>query len=152
MNLRCGASLRPRTSYDEVLVNHESLDDAAQDVDDEALFGEPEEPAQQEPSALPEEADAHGAERRILPPPGEPTQSDIMEHCAQGHWPYRSWCRECVAGRGTGEQHRARRGERRVCVLSFDYLFLDRSGKEVSRARMEEGEDVDHTILVVKDS
>ena len=39
-----------------------------------------------------------------------------------------------------------------MCVFSFDYLFLDRSGKEVSRAKMEEGADIDLTILVVKDS
>ena len=39
-----------------------------------------------------------------------------------------------------------------MCVFSFDYLFLDKSGKEVSRSRMEAGEDVDLTILVAKDS
>ena len=61
-----------------------------------------------------------GADRRILPDPGEPTASQREEHCAEGHIPYRSWCSDCVEGRSTGEQHRARKGVRQVCVFSCD--------------------------------
>ena len=100
------------------------------------------------------ESDDHdGAEARTLPDPGEPTTSQVEDHRAAGHIPYRSWCRECVEGRGTGEQHRKRTGERAVCVFSFDYLFLDASGQKVARETLTETRDeVDLTILVARDS
>jgi hypothetical protein len=72
--------------------------------------------------------DCEGADARVLPDPGEPTPSQIEDHRAFGHIPYRSWCAECVKGRSTGEQHRHRKGERKICVFSFDYLYLDKSG------------------------
>ncbi len=89
---------------------------------------------------------------RILPDPGEPTDCQREEHRASGHIPYRSWCPDCVGARGTGEQHRTRTGERRVCVFSFDYLFLDKAGKVLTRTEVTEGKDVDLKILVAKDS
>ena len=89
---------------------------------------------------------------RILPDPGEPTDGQREEHRASGHIPYRSWCSDCVGARGTGEQHRARTGERRVCVFSFDYLFLDKAGKVLTRTEVVAGEDVDLKTLVAKDS
>ena len=89
---------------------------------------------------------------RILPDPGEPTDGQREEHRASGHIPYRSWCSDCVGARGTGEQHRTRTGERRVCVFSFDYLFLDKAGKVLTRKEVMEGKDVDLKILVAKDS
>jgi hypothetical protein len=60
----------------------------------------------------PEDQDCEGAEARVLPDPGEPTASQIEDHRACGHVPYRSWCAECVKGRSTGEQHRHRTDER----------------------------------------
>ena len=53
-------------------------------------------------------ADASGEEAtaRVLPDPGEPTAGQMEDPRACGHIPYRSWCRECVEGRSTGEQHR----------------------------------------------
>ena len=96
--------------------------------------------------------DCEGAKARILPDPGEPTASQIEDHRACGHVPYRSWCAECVKGRSTGEQHRHRKGERGICVFSFDYLHLDKSGKPVTGEALSNMEDVDVTILVAKAS
>ena len=93
------------------------------------------------------------AQTRVLPDPGEPTASQVEDHRASGHIPYRSWCPECFSGRGTGEQHRKRKGERDVCVFSFDYLFLDAGGQRVSRESLTQArEEVSLTILVAKDS
>ena len=39
--------------------------------------------------------------------PGQPTPAEIDEHEASGHLPYRSWCRNCVAGRGRSDLHRS---------------------------------------------
>ena len=101
--------------------------------------------------SIDEEHDA--AEGKVLPDPGEPTASQVEDHRANGHIPYRSWCRECVAGRGAGEQHRRRIGDRAVCVLFFDYLFLDASWQKVERNGLsEDRSEVDLTILVVRDS
>ena len=96
--------------------------------------------------------DRGGAEARVLPDPGEPTESQREDHRACGHIPYRTWCRACVEGRSTGEQHRARSQKRDICVFSFDYLFLDVSGQVVKRDAMQSMEDVDVTILVAKDT
>ena len=95
-----------------------------------------------------QDGDCEGASARVLPDPGEPTASQMEDHRASGHIPYRSWCRECVEGRATGEQHRKRRGTRTVCVFSVDYLFLDKTGQRVERASLSAGrEEVDVTIL-----
>ncbi len=87
--------------------------------------------------------------RRVLPDPGQPTQSEIEEHRID-HLPYRSWCPECVAGRATGEQHRARRGLRAVPVFSFDYLFITKSRKVVRE--LAEGEEITVKIIVATES
>ena len=100
----------------------------------------------------PEDQDCEGAVARVLPDPGEPTASQIEDHRACGHVPYRSWCGECVKGRSTGEQHRHRTGERRICVFSLDYLYLDKSGKQIKGEALANMEDVDVTILVAKAS
>ena len=34
-----------------------------------------------------------------LPTPEKPTLSEYLDHCTT-HYPYRSWCRHCVEGRG----------------------------------------------------
>ena len=50
----------------------------------------------EEPQGQGEEHDQEGAEARVLPDPGEPTDSQREDHRAKGHIPYRSWCRERV--------------------------------------------------------
>ncbi len=87
--------------------------------------------------------------RRVLPDPGQPTQSELEDHRID-HVPYRSWCPECVAGRATGEQHRARRGSRAVPVFAFDYLFITKS-KKVVRS-MTKGDEAMVKIIVATDS
>ena len=110
------------------------------DVDDDELDGREQDP------------DREGADARVLPDPGEPTDAQREEHRAKGHIPYRSWCRECVEGRSTGEAHRRRTGDRSISVFSFDYLFLDKAGRAVKKDNLGNREDVDVTILVAKES
>ena len=89
--------------------------------------------------------------QRILPDPGEPTESQREDHRAGGHISFRSWCEECVAARATGEQHRKRKEARRVCIFAFDYLFLDEAGNLLEREALSNGATADLTILVAKD-
>ena len=70
--------------------------------------------------------DHQGAHTRVLPDPGDPTESQKEDHRACGHIPYRTWCRAYVEGRSRGGPHRARTVERNICVFTFDYLFLDK--------------------------
>ncbi len=89
------------------------------------------------------------APRRVAPDPGEPTAEEREDHRID-HLPYRCWCEHCVAGRGTGEQHR-RGPECRIPVVSFDYLLITKTGVYVKGEQPKE-EDVLVKILVVKDS
>ena len=98
------------------------------------------------------EEDFANVKSRVLPSPGNPTQSQDGDHRAQGHIPYRTWCSECVRARCTGEQHRKRGGTRHICVFSFDYLHLDASGIPVARKDVMDGAEVSLTILVAKES
>ena len=43
--------------------------------------------------------------KRISPDPGLPTEGEVDDQEVD-HMRFRQWCEECVAGRGTGEQHR----------------------------------------------
>jgi len=88
-------------------------------TEDEAQDDKAEDAAGDVEGAEAEECEAEEAvPRRVLPDPGQPTQSQLEDHRVD-HYPYRSWCPECVAGCATCEQHRARRGELAVPVLAL---------------------------------
>ena len=72
--------------------------------------------------------------------PKAPTAAEREAHEAT-HLPFRSWCRECVAGRRDNPPHRRKEDEERVFPeVSMDYAFV---------RRQDETETV--TVLVVKD-
>ena len=57
--------------------------------------------------------------------PDQPTADEIEEHEACGHEPYRSWCPDCVAGRGRADSHIQRgAGEKALPIFGVDYGFL----------------------------
>ena len=66
------------------------------------------------------------APRRTAPDPGQPTAEEEAEHRVD-HYPYRSWCRHCVEGRGTGEQHTSG-PEGSIPIISADYLIVTKHG------------------------
>ena len=112
--------------------------------------GNPEAPAGR-PADVPEgdEMDESG---EIAPPalvraPGGPSRAEVAEHEATGHVQYRSWCRHCLAGRGLGQQHRARPDEEKasdeLATISRDYTWMTRDGKEDGKTK---------PILVIRDS
>ncbi len=96
--------------------------------------------------------DAEGAAHKVSPDPGEPTASQVENHRACGHWPYRSWCPPCIGGRGGGEQHRRRTEAKSISVFAFDYLLLDASGKVLKREDVTAETEVGLKILVAHDS
>ena len=88
---------------------------------------------------------------RLAPEPGEPSAEQVEQHRTT-HLPYRSWCEECVKGRGTGEQHRAGPGSS-MPVLACDYLLVTRHGV-FRQAELSEGnrKAILLKILVLKDA
>ena len=83
---------------------------------------------------------------KLVKAPEDPTQEEIDEHEATGHVIYRSWCRNCIAGRAIGQPRRTRSEEQKprslVPTVALDYAFMSRSDEEEERAK---------PILVIKD-
>ena len=71
------------------------------------------------------EPSAEGRSVRTPTPPYVPSEKERRDHDAT-HFPPRSWCPHCVAGRGMASQHRQSDEERlgQVGELHFDYCFL----------------------------
>ena len=95
------------------------------------------------------------SQRRVLPTPELPCQSDIEKH-REDHLPYASWCDHCVEGRGREMGHHAvETNARSVPTISFDYMFMNSKGDAVENIITDGGTDVHDDgikVLVVKDS
>ena len=93
------------------------------------------------------------SERRVLPTPEMPCQSDIDKH-REDHLPYASWCDHCVEGRGREMGHHAiDKVKHTVPTISFDYLFMNNKGEFVKKKSESDTVPSDGiNILVVKDS
>ena len=129
----------------------EAKDDEVPDVDDGFLVRSRRQPAEAPGNGEDEEI----VPRRVLPDPGQPTEQEYEEHCVD-HANYRSWCKHCVRARGRGEPHRSgkQRGRgRRVPCFQFDYMFVTRTGKLLTRHELlSDTDEVTLKILVAKDS
>ena len=67
-------------------------------------------------------------ERRVLPTPELPCQSDVDKH-REDHLPYASWCDHCVEGRGREMGHHiVDKVAHTIPTISFDYLFMNSKG------------------------
>ena len=59
---------------------------------------------------------------RIAPSPKQPSAADVELHRIT-RWPCRSWCEECVKGRGLGEQRGTHAGRaHEVPIVGLDYF------------------------------
>ena len=105
-------------------------------------------PAQGEPrrADLEEGLEQRAGERPVRAArrrPEQPTEQEIADHEASGHEPYRSWCPDCVAGRGRADAHIQREaGGKSLPIFGVDYWFLWKkaaAGGEVEEAD-EDGE------------
>jgi hypothetical protein len=97
------------------------------------------------------EEDPYGEEEARVPvalrDPGQPTAQEIIEHNLT-HVPYRSWCPDCVRGRGSHLSHKKQGIDKddAIPTISFDYAFL--GGDE----DFEKDETKLMPVLVAKDS
>ena len=65
---------------------------------------------------------------KTAPSPTMPSAAEVEEHRV-AHYPFRSWCRECVMGRGLGER-RGRHQDRdhRIAIVGIDYFYITSKG------------------------
>ena len=63
--------------------------------------------------------------------PGQPTAEERRKHNIT-HLPYRSWCADCVAGRGRGFAHTSHQvlGEDALPTVGMDYHYMGIEGEE----------------------
>ena len=66
---------------------------------------------------------------RVPPVPAKPTQAEQDEHYATGHAAYRSWCEQCVKGRGRASPH-AVVSEGELPEVGVDYAYLGPEGSQ----------------------
>ena len=77
---------------------------------------------------------------RTAPNPILPSAADVEEHRLT-HWPFRSWCKFCNLGRGTGEQHRRdAEKQRSIAIVGIDYWYITSSIMK-KRSELEQAED-----------
>ena len=80
------------------------------------------EEAEKKPEETHEEVECH-----IVRSPEGPSAEARRRHEVAGHWPFRSWCRHCLRGRGKPDPHKSgEKGEYEKPVISMDYCFSGR--------------------------
>ena len=60
---------------------------------------------------------------RVIRRPETPTNQEIADHLPL-HLPYRSWCPDCVAGRGVSSPHVTSTEDPLGVTISIDYCFM----------------------------
>ena len=53
---------------------------------------------------------------------------DVVEQHRVAHFPYRSWCKQCVMGRGIGKPPATVAGESSVPIVGMDYFYITKEG------------------------
>ena len=65
---------------------------------------------------------------RVAPAQCRPCEAEVEEHRIS-HMPFRSWCQECVMGRGLGEQRGRTQGRaHEIPRVGIDYWFITADG------------------------
>ena len=109
-----------------------------------------------------EEETSEAISMKVLPSPSPPSRPETLEHNLT-HWPFRNWCKHCVAGKAKASQHRhsGATAASEVPVVSMDYAFMGDKSIEESEEEHVVGDDdyeannADETkakILVARDS
>ena len=105
------------------------------EVDDE--FGGP--ASETEAAGDGEEGEAENV--KMARDPGAPTREELEEHRVT-HFPYRSWCPHCVAGRAVGQQHRESGNDHSIPIVAMDYFYCTKdkivTAQEAEKDTMED--------------
>ena len=71
-----------------------------------------------------------------------PTKEQVEKHRVC-HYPYRSWCKWCIMGRGIGRPHTKSTQESIVPIVGMDYFYITKEGV---RRRDELAKELDATL------
>ena len=76
-----------------------------------------------------DEADEPSAEVEPIKQANNPTQPTMeqLESHRCDHMPYRSWCKQCVMGRGRDSPHSQGQGSQ-IPIIGIDYFFITVGG------------------------
>ena len=86
--------------------------------------------------------------QKHLKTPDMPSKTEVAEHRANGHLPYRTWCPDCVEAFGREWQHTAHTGKRTIPLVSCDYLFVTPKGMFLRKELPEEERERALKVLV----
>ena len=111
---------------------------------------------------LPVEEGDEAIDLKLLPSPSPPSRQEMLEHNLT-HWPFRSWCKHCVAGKAKATKHSqsGATAASEVPVISIDCAFMGDKDVEdtesegiVTEADFEFNDAVESKskILVIRDS
>ena len=73
-----------------------------------------------------------------------PSQEAVEKHRVS-HYPYRSWCKQCVMGRGVGRPHTTSTTESVVPIVGMGYFYITSEGvrrrDELAKELSDEGDE-----------
>ena len=79
--------------------------------------------------------------------PEQPNAEKVERHRVDGHLPYRSWCNQCILGRGVGTPHATTGSESLVPIVGMDYYFITKEGiKRRDELAAELGDDSEEAV------
>ena len=95
----------------------------------------------------------HGEEeaqpQRLVKTPYTPSKTEMAEHRANGHIPYRCWCPDCVEGFGREWAHTGSGIDRDFPLVSCDHLYITQSGAFLRTELSEEEREAALRVLVL---
>ena len=71
--------------------------------------------------------DQDAEEVKTVPDPGQPSDEERENHRID-RYPFRSWCKHCLSGRGTGQGHRRNGTVSDIPRIGIDYFFITPGG------------------------
>ena len=74
------------------------------------------------------EEEEEAAPLKHAPDPAQPSEEEVENHRVT-HYPFRTWCKLCIMGRGTGSPHRSSTGSS-IPRIGMDYFFITEGGMQ----------------------
>ena len=75
--------------------------------------------------SIEDESEEDAADLKHATEVASPSAIDVERHRVT-HYPFRSWCKQCVMGRGVGRGHAKSASESSVPIVGMDYFYITR--------------------------
>ena len=97
------------------------------DMDSDCVLAPVEDKLEEGEVHVEEESEEDAPKLRLAPTISSPSKEQIEDHRIS-HYPYRSWCKQCVMGRGVGQPHARSTHESLVPIVGMDYFYITKEG------------------------